>query len=206
LKKTSKQEVIRVNKERNNGVLTCYLCSEPCDESKPQSFVIEHKNNNSKDESPENLDIAHRGCNRKKDPPRIQNHVKNKGLTLSSYIGIYRRKLNEQLLVGTVAMDKNVAGMPVALRYAFKRLKKAGMEGSAEVEDLVECMCLKANVRTDTMLKWLKTWLCSEGYFVLCSDEKFIKFNSKTARKVFKKEIESMPENVFKHQIKKFSH
>jgi len=67
------QELIRINKARNNGNLCCYLCGKPLDETIRMSYVKEHKDNNRKNNNINNLDIACRKCNKLKNPGLIAN-------------------------------------------------------------------------------------------------------------------------------------
>lgn len=67
----TRAELFERNKKRNGGKARCWICKELIDESKPKTWVKEHKDNNPKNNNPDNLDIAHRKCNYEKNPPNF---------------------------------------------------------------------------------------------------------------------------------------
>lgn len=114
------KQLIELNKSRNNGVLTCYLCPKVLDEAKRMSYVIEHKDNNRKNNNINNLDIACRPCNKLKNPGLIAKYHKVKGLTLNRiYTQAQKNIYQDKLQVNSVAMAKHLYGEPRFREFAM---------------------------------------------------------------------------------------
>lgn len=170
MSKITVQELIEKNKARNNGVLKCYICSKPLDENVRKTYVKEHKNNNRHDNTPGNLDIACRPCNKKKDPSRIITYLRSSELTLPVYI--YARKERETLAVGSVAMKKNQIGKPAVLKWLKEKLSK--VPALVYDKNFLRSAGKIGDVNPSTAEVWLDCETSEEGDYRIRTVEKII--------------------------------
>jgi len=148
MSKPDLNKLIELNKSRNNGVLTCYLCQKSLDETKRMSYVIEHKDNNRKNNDLQNLDIACRQCNYSKNPPML---YKLKGKTLNCEREWER--VREKLKVETLAMEKNRVGKPAFEKWLYSEMLKHNKLG---LQDVIDSGSFISGVGPDTVSKrWL---------------------------------------------------
>lgn len=138
-------KLIELNKSRNNGELRCYLCNKPLNQTKRMTFVIEHKDNNRKNNDNNNLEISCRSCNKKKDVSSIYKALKVKGLTLNYIYTDARKKiLNDKLRIDSMAMAKHIHGEPIFRDFAVQIVKQKGI---IRADELVNAGCELAGVQ-----------------------------------------------------------
>lgn len=165
-------ELIAANKSRNNGKLRCYLCDKPLDESKRMSYVIEHKDNNRKNNNISNLDIACRPCNKLKNPGLIAKYHKLKGLTLNRiYTQAQKNIYQDKLQVNSVAMAKHLYGEPRFREFAMEILHE---RGSMLLSDLVIAGSEYADVQEERGYKY-----AAKMYSITGNLEKYYNDNEK---------------------------
>lgn len=141
-------KLIELNKSRNNGELRCYLCSKPLDQAKRMTFVIEHKDNNRKNNYLSNLDIACRKCNYSKNPPMLY-ILKGKSLNCEREM----ERVSEKLKVETLAMEKNRIGKPAFEKWLYSEMLKHNKLG---LQDVIDSGSFISGVGPDTVSKrWL---------------------------------------------------
>ena len=151
------------NKAQHNGVLTCYICKKQLDEPRRMSYVIEHLDNNRKNNDLSNLDIACRACNLNKNPPML---FKNKGKAFNSEREWER--VRENLKVETLAMEKNRVGKPVFEQWLYSEMLK---HNKLSLTDVIDSGSFVSGVGPDTVHKrWLLPMVSRVAFLKLDTD------------------------------------
>lgn len=137
--------LIERNISEHNGILCCYICKKPLVEAKRMTYVIEHIDNNPKNNEISNLNISCRSCNKKKDISLIYKAHKVKGLTLNYiYTDARKKMLNDRLRIDSMAMAKHIHGEPIFRDFAVQIVKQKGI---IRADELVNAGCELAGIQ-----------------------------------------------------------
>jgi hypothetical protein len=189
-KKITKAYLIEKSKAENDGKTICYICEN---EFKPEQLIKEHKDNNRKNNKEENLGLACRECNYKKNPPKF---YKLKGESFDSMCERVRVSMQQLPKAQSAEMDRNQTAKPLFDKWFYSEML---LYQEMEVEDIKYSGSKIAGVVPSTVLNnYLKPHCSRIGEFEMFEVDKVKKVKWKRG------ERDKYIKQLYSDEIKKY--